>query len=124
MSAAEDQDLRSLPPRWTPEEDTRLLELRGWGLSTRRIATALGRTPSSVENRAYRLRWRIEAETTAVEDKARERWRVVPRTVPPARTCQYIGDQGDDPRGWSYCGRPCMEGRSYCAEHSAICYDG
>ena len=42
-------------PRWSPSEDDRLAELVRAHVSTKAIAAELGRTESSVQNRAYKL---------------------------------------------------------------------
>jgi hypothetical protein len=33
--------------------------------------------------------------------------------------CRYI--HGDPKGRWSYCGKPCLPGSPYCAEHHALC---
>jgi hypothetical protein len=39
----------------------------------------------------------------------------------PVRTCRWIeGDVRES--GWSYCGRPALAGRSWCADHNARAY--
>ena len=123
MSAAENRPPWSWPPGWTPEEDARLLELPGAGSFP--TPDSRGPGPHAAQRRRSGVQGRMARRggAEAEEAKARGRHRVPPRSVLPARACQYIGDQGDDPRAWSHCGRPCMEGRSYCAEHTAICYD-
>ena len=137
--------------RWTPEEDARLLELLEQGLSRQQIGEVLGRTRGSVGSRANRIKPRDEgpprpgkarpaakespgASAPAKGAKGSRRHQPGARPeasahrerslVPPARTCQYIGETTGDPRDWTFCGKPVLEGWSYCAEHVAVCYAG
>jgi len=51
---------------WTPEEDAQLFELISKGLKADEIAAYLGRTPSAVSSRLYRLKKKgIVLETRA-----------------------------------------------------------
>jgi hypothetical protein len=45
-----------------------------------------------------------------------------PLAVPTAafRGCQYIAS--DDPRTWTMCGAPVVNGGAWCASHREICY--
>ena len=124
--------------KWTPEEDARLLELQEQGFSRHRIGKALGRTPGGVKGRVSRMGWgnaetsrpapAEEAEGAPRRQEAGERPVAGARrerpVLPPARACQYIGETKGNPRDWTVCGKPCVEGRSYCVEHAAICYVG
>ena len=137
--------------RWTPEEDARLLELLEQGLSGQQIGEVLGRTRGSVGSRANRIKPRhegpprpVKAGSTAkeppgasapakgAEGSRRQQAGARPEAgarrerslVPPARTCQYIGETKGSPRDWTFCGKPALEGWSYCAEHVAVCYAG
>ena len=123
MSRAINQERRS-SPEWTPEENGRLLELQAQGFSTRQISAFLGRTSSSVTARAYRIKRHAEeaAEAKPSVPGGPRPHRVVPLSGSPARLCQYIGEDRGHPREWTFCGKPSVEGRSYCAEHTAICY--
>ncbi len=137
--------------RWTPEEDARLLELLEQGLSGRQIGEVLGRTRGSVGSRANRIKPRDEepprpgkarsaakgppeasAPVEGAKDSRRQQLGARPKAgahrerslMPPARTCQYIGEAKGNPRDWTFCGKPALEGWSYCAEHVAVCYAG
>ena len=109
--------------RWTPEEDARLLELLEQGLSRRHVGEVLGRTRGSVGSRTNRIKPRDEGPPRPV--KARSAAKEPPGTsapvegtkdsrrhqpgahrerslMPPARTCQYIGETKGNPRDWTF----------------------
>lgn len=43
------------------------------------------------------------------------------KLIAPARTCQYP-KWGDEPSTHEYCGKPTVDGTSYCKKHRSACY--
>lgn len=130
---------------WGEEDDQRLETLRDEGWTNEEIGRELGRSGSAVEKRVSWLglevnpgrkrvrRHLVPAALALLVDEAEARRAIVGKItamaggptveVPgPARTCQYIEEQGGPPSAWTFCGKPAVRGRSYCGEHAAICY--
>ena len=61
----------SLPARWSPEEDSRLMELKAEGWSYMEIGRALGRSEGSCRSRLYILQ---KNEGKAPPDKGARPW--------------------------------------------------
>ncbi|MYE06650.1 MAG: hypothetical protein F4Y04_05420 [Chloroflexi bacterium] len=104
---------RSFIP-WTRTETGTLRKLFERGLSDAEIADKLG-------NRTIEAVKRQRASMGMLRRHPNE---APPRpmiVVGPARTCQWI--DGDPRRpGWSFCGRPSVDGKSYCAAHLRRAY--
>ena len=115
---------------WSPETESRLLELRNQGMSWKKISQTLGdgRSDAAVRNKYDRLKVRLDHQK---EENGLEVRPPNNRThVGEARikTCQYPTDDGcmwDDPLGHhdsGKCGGAIVEGFSYCQEHVRRCY--
>lgn len=103
---------------WTPEENARLVELAGEGLSAVMIGEAMGRSKSAVLGRLFRLGVPLQS-SGAMKRAARARPVQVPPEQVDRRTgCSYvIGDVADP--DWRYCHKPVFKGSSWCETHYA-----
>ena len=99
---------------WTRAEHDMLRELFRRGLSDAEIAARL-------DNRSINAIGRQRSNLGLVR-RAHRQFERPPIIVGPARTCQWIEGEyaaGDaDP----FCGKPSVEGKSYCAAHALRCY--
>lgn len=129
---------------WSPEQDARLRELWGNGLTASRIKELMGlRTRSQVIGRVHRLE--LAARPTPIKPASelsransrkrakqfklafpREAKETVPLQVPVARTipvkmgpvtkCQWI-DGDPKHRDYCFCNKPTLAGYSWCEGH-------
>lgn len=92
----------------------RMLELRASGLSTSKIAAAIGATKNAVIGKLHRLGVCEPREYTP------RQWFT---PFPPRGCCVFpFGDPGGP--GFGFCGAPVGAGEAYCARHRRLCHRG
>jgi len=117
---------------WSVEEDIQLAKLVPAGHPFEEISARLpGRSPSACINRSDELglkhprRTRGERESLKRGDIDLNKLRPVSTGYTPSN-CQYIAGEPtfykDGELVNPFCGKPCIEGRPYCKEHTALCY--
>ena len=117
---------------WTDEQIEELKSLWGEGLTTGDIGKRLGVSKNAVVGKAHRLglqgrpspiRRGQEQEIEVADPKPRKRQskKTHPTVDLSAHTCRWpIGDPRDP--DFHFCGKPCVPGKPYCAEHVCIAY--
>lgn len=129
----------SNPNTWPSKDDDRLRALWGGGLSTAKIAVALGKSKNAVVGRAHRLnlpsrpspiKARLDGAPiirTPTPPRMRKSVspvihgpRVLTGTMKPQPCCWPIGEPGK--RSFHFCNAASVPGKPYCDLHCAIAY--
>jgi len=123
--------------RWTQEKVTLLQELLNKGVSFSGIGRQLGCTKSAVSGKVSQLKKSKEDAPPATPSSAAPVAVALPEPRPPSgseplfaqfvprndrtQTCLWpLGEPGE--RGFHFCDKRSVPGKSYCEEHAALAY--
>lgn len=97
---------------WTRAEEQKAIEMFQNGYSTAEVARQLGRSHNAIHGRMYRIGFRRRVFDKPGKEPPRAVNKYAP--MPDHGLCCWPLEKGE------WCGRPAMEGKSYCQEHRAI----